>query len=451
LDAIADPNGEWSDFKTKVRDGRILDTTWANVKLSDGTVVGIGADITERKRTAKQIKALHQINLAITSTLDLPIILQFLLQKIDILMPYAAAHIRLINPSTGALESLACRNIDETKWSNGTSTNYDFLTATIIASKRPLIVPNMQTDGRIKRRDFYCERGLVSYLGLPLMFNDGVIGILTVFTENEHEFTMDELDFMKALAEQASIAIHNSQVYEQSQKLAQDLLANQRQIRTLLAGLINARDEEAERIARVLHDESGQLLAAVYIMLDELAKGVPAAQERVQKAKRLLDRIEERLRDLSHELHPTILNNLGFPAALDYLAAQMSQRSEIRITTECATNGYLSAPLDLNLYRVIQEALNNAIRHSKASHVRIRVFEDELLIQCSIEDDGIGFDPTALSRQAGNPGLGLAGIRERVQSLNGNFEIFSAPGAGTKLFMTFPQENPDDLPGAAGR
>jgi PAS domain S-box-containing protein len=451
LDLITAATGEWDDFKTRVRDGRIIETTWAATKLSDDTIIGIGADITERKRTGKQIQALHQVNLAITSTLELPIILQFLLQKIDILMPFGAAHIRLINPSTGALESLACRNIDQTKWRSATGKGYGFLAATIISSKKPVMVSNMQTDGRVMRRDLYRELGLVSYLGLPLMFNDEVIGILAVFTEKEHEFTKDELDFMKALAEQASIAIHNSQLYEQSQKLAQDLLANQNRIRTLLKGLINARDEEAERIARVLHDESGQLLAAVYIMLDELARAAPAAHERVQKAKQLLDRIEERLRNLSHELHPTILNNLGFQAALDYLTAQMSQRSEIRITTECATNGRLSPPLDLTLYRVIQEALNNAIRHSKASHVRIRVFEDEPLIQCSIEDDGVGFEPSALSHQARHAGLGLAGIRERVESLNGNFDIFSAPGAGTKLFVTLPQEIPDGAPSAVGR
>ena len=449
-DFIAAATGEWGDFKLRVKDGRTIETTWAETKLSDGTVIGIGVDITGRTRTARQIKALHQINLAITSTLDLPIILQFLLQKIDILMPYAAAHLRLIDPATGALEPFACRNIDEKKWKSVAGKSRGSLTRIIIGTKKPLIVLNMQTDDRVKQHELYKDLGLVSYLGLPMIFNDEVIGVLAVFTANEHEFTRDEINFMKALAEQASIAIHNSQLYEQSQKLAQDLLANRRQIRTLLTGLINARDEEAERIARVLHDESGQLLAAAYIMLDELARAVPVAQERVKKTKELLDGIEERLRNLSHELHPTILNNLGFPAALDYLTAQVSQRSEIRITTECATNGRLSPPLDLTLYRVIQEALNNAIRHSKASHVQIRVFEDEPLVQCSIEDNGIGFDPVALSRPAGQPGLGLAGIRERVESFNGNFEIFSAPGAGTKLFITFPQEKIDGVPSAAG-
>jgi signal transduction histidine kinase len=79
------------------------------------------------------------------------------------------------------------------------------------------------------------------------------------------------------------------------------------------------------------------------------------------------------------------------------------------------------------------------------------VFEDEPLIQCSIEDDGIGFDPTALSGPAGNPGLGLAGIRERIESLNGNFEIFSAPGGGTKLFITVPQEKLNGVPSAGCR
>jgi len=256
---------------------------------------------------------------------------------------------------------------------------------------------------------------------------------------------------MGTLAKQASIAIHNSQLYEQSRKLTQDLLANERQIRTLIPGLINARDQEAERIARVLHDESGQLLATVYIALDELAKTVPApGRDAVQKVKGLLDQIEERLRDLSHELHPTILNHLGLQPSLELLATQVSKRSGIHITTECALNGRLSPLFELTLYRVVQEALNNIVRHAKAKHVRVRLLEDEALIQCAVQDDGVGFDSEAISGSRGRTGLGLAGIRERVESLGGRFEILSAPDAGTKLLITIPQEKPNDLPGAAG-
>ena len=418
-----------------------------------GKIIGaasITRDITERKRTERKIKALHDINLAITSTLDLSIILRLLLQKIDDLLPYGAAHIRLINP-TGAVEPLACRNIDEQAWKGISRANYGALARIIIKSKKPVIVANMHTDDRIRRKDFFRQRGLVSYLGLPLMFNNEVTGILSVFTKNEHEFTNDEISFMETLAKQASIAIHNSQLYEESRMLTQDLLANRSQIRTLVTGLINARDEEAERIARVLHDESGQLLATIYIALDEVAKELPAsARAHVQKVKGLLDRVEERLRELSHELHPTILDHLGLQPGLEFLAAQTSKRSGIHITTECLTNGRFSAVLELTLYRVVQEALNNVVRHSKANRVQVRLLEDEALIQCSVQDDGIGFDPKEISGRAGTNSLGLAGIRERVESVNGRFEIFSAPGTGTKLFITLPQEKLNGLPSAAG-
>src|SRR5205814_9148017 len=95
-------------------------------------VSSITRDITERKRTERQIKALHDINLTITSTLDLPIVLELLLQKIDVLLPYAAAHIRLVNRSTGALEPLTCRNIDEEKWKSGSGRDHGPLARAII-------------------------------------------------------------------------------------------------------------------------------------------------------------------------------------------------------------------------------------------------------------------------------------------------------------------------------
>ena len=431
-----------------------VSVTVSPVRDESGKIIGVSSitrDITERKRTERQIKALHDINLTITSTLDLPIVLELLLQKIDVLLPYAAAHIRLVNRSTGALEPLTCRNIDEEKWKSGSGRDHGPLARAIIESKKTVVISNLQTNERVTGKDFYRQLRLVSLLGLPLIFNDEAIGVLSVFTRSQHEFTDDEITFMGTLAKQASIAIHNSQLYEQSRKLTQDLLANERQIRTLIPGLINARDQEAERIARVLHDESGQLLATVYIALDELAKTVPApGRDAVQKVKGLLDQIEERLRDLSHELHPTILNHLGLQPSLELLATQVSKRSGIHITTECALNGRLSPLFELTLYRVVQEALNNIVRHAKAKHVRVRLLEDEALIQCAVQDDGVGFDSEAISGSRGRTGLGLAGIRERVESLGGRFEILSAPDAGTKLLITIPQEKPNDLPGAAG-
>jgi two-component system sensor histidine kinase DegS len=145
-----------------------------------------------------------------------------------------------------------------------------------------------------------------------------------------------------------------------------------------------------------------------------------------------------------------MLDHLGLVPGLKFLAQQISKRTGIQIKIETGLNGRLGATLELTLYRVIQEALNNVSRHSQARKAQIKLFEDEMLIQCSIEDDGAGFDPRELtrSRQRKITGLGLAGIRERVEALNGTYQILSAPGEGTKLYITLPltEEKPDVSP-----
>jgi signal transduction histidine kinase len=209
----------------------------------------------------------------------------------------------------------------------------------------------------------------------------------------------------------------------------------------LANGLMQAQDQEARRIAHVLHDESGQLLAMVYISLDELAKSLSGAgKERVEKIKGLLDEVEDRLRDLSHELHPAMLDHLGLVPSLEYLASQTSKRTGIQMSIESNLRERLSPLLELTIYRVAQEAFNNAVRHAGPAAVRLRLVQDAQAIQCAIQDDGVGFDPRATFTRGGKRGLGLPGMRERVEAVGGTLEVLSAPGEGTKLFLSIPRE-----------
>jgi PAS domain S-box-containing protein len=443
-DFIGAANGQWRDFRTKVRDGRMLETTWATTRLLDGTIIGIGADITQRKRAAVELTALHDINLAITSTLDLPEILRILLEKIDTLLPYAASHIRLINKTTGKIEPIIARNFDETRWKAGTEETHHSIHHDIVQSKKPLTICNLQRDSRAARRgEFYRDQGLTSYLGVPLVAKEEVIGVLSFFTKGEHEFTQEEIAFAETLAKQASIAIHNSQLYERGKMLSEELLASENDIRALANRLMHARDEVAKRIARLLHEESGQVLAMVYIALDDVAKGLNrSGKESIGKIKDLLDRVEGQLRDLSHELHPTMLDNLGLVPSLEFLCQQVSKRYGIEVVTEAQLNQRPPPLVTLTLYRIAQEALNNVARHARANKVTIRLLEDEGLLQYSIQDNGTGFNFAAAKKAQG---LGLVEIRERVEAMGGKFQLFSAPGAGTKLFITIRQETLDGL------
>jgi PAS domain S-box-containing protein len=428
------------------KSGAALDVSVTISPIIDdnGAVIGassITRDISERKRAEGELRALHDINLAISSILDRRVILQMLLEKIDVLLPYAASHIRLCSDATGRPDPVTCRNLDEEQWKAGDAGARHVIARSILRSKRHLVVKNLQTDERTARSSFYRRHGLVSYLGMPLVVNDQAIGVLSLLTKEPHEFTDREIRFVETLAKQASVAIHNAKLYEESRKLADDLALGEEQIRALANGLMQAQDQEARRIAHVLHDESGQLLAMVYISLDELAKSLSGAgKERVEKIKGLLDEVEDRLRDLSHELHPAMLDHLGLVPSLEYLASQTSKRTGIQMSIESNLRERLSPLLELTIYRVAQEAFNNAVRHADATAVRLRLVQDAQLIQCAIQDDGLGFDPRATFSAGGKRGLGLPGMRERVEAVGGTLEVLSAPGEGTKLFLSIPQE-----------
>jgi PAS domain S-box-containing protein len=430
------------------KDGTSIDVsiTVSPILDANGNVVGASAinrDIGGRKRAENEIQALHDINLAITSSLDLRTVLNLLLEKIEVRLPYAASHIRLIDKATGRLEPTACRNIDEEQWKAGGTGFRHAIHRTLLPSKRPLVIPDIQNDERVSRPEFYRRQGLVSYLGVPLIVQDEAIGVLSLLTKERHEFTPREIRFAETLAKQASIAIYNSQLYQRSQKLSEELADREERIRVLANGLIHARDEEAKRISHTLHDESGQLLAMVHIALDELARDLsPGAQERVQTVKSLLDDVETRLHELSRELYPAMLDHLGLLASVEYLAEQISRRTGIRVDIAAALNERLSPMLELSLFRVVQEAFNNAVKHARAQRIEVRILQDEELIQCAIQDDGVGIGPAAGSRRENHRlhGLGIAGMRERIEGIGGNFQIVTAPGEGTKLFITLPKE-----------
>lgn len=201
-------------------------------------------------------------------------------------------------------------------------------------------------------------------------------------------------------------------------------------------------EEEGKRIARVLHDESAQMLASVYLELAEIEREKPSSGilQIVKRIKTHLDEVRIQLRHISHELSPPILDQLGLIPALNFLVEGVCKRAslavDIRGDTE-HTDRYPAA-VETVLYRAVQEAFNNIVRHAQATHVSISIRASDRFVSCTIEDDGIGFDLTSLG-SATNPGsLGLASMQERINMLSGTLRIDSAPNAGTTLRIVLP-------------
>ncbi len=200
-------------------------------------------------------------------------------------------------------------------------------------------------------------------------------------------------------------------------------------------------EEEAKRIAHSIHDEAGQFLACVHIALEEVARELPPnSRKHLDDIKQLLNKVEGQLRRLSHELRPTILDDLGLLPALEFLAEGVSTRSGVPITVEGQRNGRLPPAVETAFYRAVQEALNNATKHAQATAATVRVTREAGAVHCSVHDNGVGFDAAAMMARKGGRGLGLLGIRERVAVLGGTVKIQSGPGQGTEIIITVPLE-----------
>ncbi|MGH7768461.1 MAG: response regulator, partial [Candidatus Binatia bacterium] len=191
----------------------------------------------ERKRAEEQIqeslrrlRALREIERATTSTLDLNRVLDVLLQKIDLLLPYAATTVRLFNTATGLLEPIACRNLAENEWKSEPGRRGRGLPNVVFEKKAPWTVRDLQAEPRVRDPEFFRRHGVVSYLGLPLIAKDEILGVLSFYTKQEHSFGDEEVEFLSTLADQAAIAIQNSQLYEEI-RASRDALERANQVK----------------------------------------------------------------------------------------------------------------------------------------------------------------------------------------------------------------------------
>lgn len=200
-------------------------------------------------------------------------------------------------------------------------------------------------------------------------------------------------------------------------------------------------EEQIKRVAYAVHDEAGQLLVAVHLALAELARELAKPQqEQVARIEELLKEVEGHLRRYSHELRPTILDDLGWIAAIRFLAEGASKRSGLKIHIESSVSARQSSAVETTLYRIVQEALNNTVKHANAKTVWIRAWQNKGILFCSVRDDGVGFDAPCVPSETGSRGLGLVAMRERVSAIGGTLQIESKPGRGTEVRLQLTLE-----------
>ena len=229
-------------------------------------------------------------------------------------------------------------------------------------------------------------------------------------------------------------------VSERTTELSQ---ANQR-LRTLTARLVSAQEDERRRISLDLHDEAGQGLTALKLSLALIRSEIPADLDQLSKqmedAIMLTETTIEQVRTLAQNLRPPSLDNAGLDQCLRDYCQNLSQRSGISFDYHSYGIDKLPDHIQISLYRVIQESINNVLKHAMAHCVEVHLVCDAEAVTLTVRDDGRGFSPQILDPQTPRSGLGLLGMQERVEALGGTLEINSQLGRGVALTARIPLE-----------
>ena len=265
--------------------------------------------------------------------------------------------------------------------------------------------------------------GMLTALFVPLRLRTEVIGLIVAGDKlvPDLRFSSEDLRLAETFASRAAVAA------DQARRVQRDSLRR----------VVQAQEEERRRLARELHDETGQALASILLGLKTLEEAGDMAELRDRVAA-LRSRVVETLQDvrrLAVELRPAALDDFGLEPALERLATGFAEKTGLKVELESRLHDdRLPSEVETVLYRIVQEALTNIVKHANAGHVSIVVTQRPDSVGAIVEDDGQGFDPEG----GADGGIGLIGMRERVALLDGTMVLDSAEGKGTTLAVEVP-------------
>ncbi|MEE9278284.1 MAG: GAF domain-containing sensor histidine kinase [Dehalococcoidia bacterium] len=280
---------------------------------------------------------------------------------------------------------------------------------------------------------------MTTFLGVPVIYRERNIGdIYLTDKENGEPFNAEDQRAVEILAAFAAVAITNSyqylQVNEELERRRNELDETNKTLQALSNRILWMLESERRQLAQELHDGLGQALAAAIIAADAIGEGRDDAKTGAARLRSILGDAVTDVRRISHGLRPTILDELGLAAAIGEAAEQFDagKRGLISFQTT-GPSRRLPEPVETVVYRVAQEALTNAVRHSGATEIRVLLAFEPSSVRLTVSDNGIGM-PALLARQ----GLGIAGMHERARLVGGSLTIDSSPGQGVEVALEAP-------------
>jgi PAS domain S-box-containing protein len=399
------------------------------------------AEIAERERAEKAIKqrnrelaTLLEASQRLARRLELDELLSDIARSIVETLPGAeASSLWLYDEKRNELAVRAWSGYDDEVISGLTLSPDTSLVGLVHRSRQPIIIDDLARQLAFEVLDRPAFSAVCSALGVPLLVEGRSIGAL--FADNfsrPKAFDENDLRLLQSLAAQAAVAIQNARLFEQ-------VRAGRERLQALSRRVVEVQEAERRHTALELHDEIGQLLTGLKFTL-EMGARLPADKVRasLDEVRSQVSELIMRVDDLSLDLRPAILDDLGLLPALLWHLERYTTQTNVHVTfRHSGLEGQRFAPeVETAAYRIVQEALTNVARHADVSEVMVRAWADQDALAVQIEDQGAGFDPEAAL--AAGETTGVAGMRDRAVLLGGKLTIESAPGRGTGLTAEFP-------------
>jgi len=305
-----------------------------------------------------------------------------------------------------------------------------------LTDKQPIVVAPLPERCPLREGKLANARAIASHVTVPILAHATVLGVLGIASADAHAFSAAEVKLLEAIGQQLGVAIENARLWD-------DLREKERVRGQLLEKVIGAQEEERKRIARELHDDTGQAITSLMVGLRVASETMEnESRARLGDLRDIAAQSLESVKRLARELRPALLDDLGLAAALERYIA--NYRTNFGLNTDLQMTGFrngdrVSPHIELALYRIIQEALTNIAKHARAQNVSIVVERKTRAVIAIIEDDGRGFDARTLFESAPEESkLGLHGMRERAELVGGRLQIESTPGVGSSVFVEIP-------------
>ncbi len=370
-------------------------------------------------RWSRQLQSLNEVGNALATETDLDKLLDLIVRRlrelldariVALALPLGSDELRFA--AVAGAEGLLGTSISRSGSKSGA----------VLARRRSERIDSVLDDPEVHQE---VSRQLAARTGMwvPLMGRTEAIGVLEIHDKQgpDPRFSHDDFRLAETFATRAAVAV------ELSQRVARDAVRR----------VVQAQETERQRLARELHDETGQALTSILLGLKPLEEALadhPARADLAELRKHVVNALQD-VRRLAVELRPAVLDDFGLVPALERLIDSFAEQSEIRVDFHSAL-GELRLPseVETTLYRVVQESLTNIVKHADARNVSVSLARRDSTIAAVVEDDGAGFEPRAARAES----VGLIGMRERLALLDGRLEVESRPGAGTTVVAEVP-------------